>query len=209
MKETFIDRKFSNDSLGLIDIANQIIFEYQTHSLTLTLRQLYYQFVARDHIPNTVQSYKRLWVQPYRTGRLFRQRQRSIMAAGACGDPNEKGGIKHMKSIIFIVIGIIFIGIGVYLDSKNKDNSIYKEIKYTQDSYGLTKGTGWLQNNKEQEFEIIGISIKEHGRVCSIPEEQNSSYDLINPGPQMSAEDGWTLEDNLKLGQAQPEGPIK
>ena len=60
MRETFIDRKFSNDNLGLIDIANQIIFEYQAHSLTLTLRQLYYQFVARGHIPNTVQSYKRL-----------------------------------------------------------------------------------------------------------------------------------------------------
>jgi len=60
MKETFVDRNFNNSSLELIDIANQIIFEYQAHSLTLTLRQLYYQFVARDHIPNTVQSYKRL-----------------------------------------------------------------------------------------------------------------------------------------------------
>jgi len=60
MKETFVDRMFNSSSLELIDIANQIIFEYQAHSLTLTLRQLYYQFVARDHIPNTVQSYKRL-----------------------------------------------------------------------------------------------------------------------------------------------------
>ena len=60
MKEAFVDRKFSNGNLKLIDVANQIIFEYQAHSLTLTLRQLYYQFVARDHIPNTMQSYKRL-----------------------------------------------------------------------------------------------------------------------------------------------------
>ncbi|WP_330438791.1 hypothetical protein OHB44_27870 [Micromonospora sp. NBC_00821] len=45
-----------------IDIrrAEAICEEYAAQGFDLTLRQLYYQFVSRDWIPNTVQSYKRL-----------------------------------------------------------------------------------------------------------------------------------------------------
>lgn len=56
----YIDRKFSSDSLDLITAANKIIEEYQQQNLTLTLRQLYYQFVARDLLPNSDRSYSRL-----------------------------------------------------------------------------------------------------------------------------------------------------
>ncbi len=51
---------FSESNLKIIEQANEIIDEYQAQGFTLTLRQLYYQFVARDLIPNTMQSYKRL-----------------------------------------------------------------------------------------------------------------------------------------------------
>lgn len=47
-------------SLALIETANDIIAEYQAQGYQLTVRQLYYQFVARDIIPNTMKSYKRL-----------------------------------------------------------------------------------------------------------------------------------------------------
>lgn len=40
--------------------ANEIIAEYQRQGYDLTLRQLYYQFVSRDIIPNTLRSYKNL-----------------------------------------------------------------------------------------------------------------------------------------------------
>ena len=40
--------------------ASKIIAEYQAQGYTLTLRQLYYQFVARDLIPNTQKSYNSL-----------------------------------------------------------------------------------------------------------------------------------------------------
>lgn len=40
--------------------ANNICADYQSQGYDLTLRQLYYQFVARDLIPNTQKSYKRL-----------------------------------------------------------------------------------------------------------------------------------------------------
>lgn len=46
--------------MRLIEIADQIITEYGEHGLDLTLRQLYYQFVSRDIIPNKQKEYKRL-----------------------------------------------------------------------------------------------------------------------------------------------------
>jgi len=60
MKHQFIDKSFRAGGLELIDQANNIIEEYKLQGYSLTLRQLYYQFVARDLIPNTMQSYKRL-----------------------------------------------------------------------------------------------------------------------------------------------------
>jgi hypothetical protein len=47
-------------TLAVVAQANEIIAEYEAQGFTLTLRQLYYQFVARDLIPNTMRSYKRL-----------------------------------------------------------------------------------------------------------------------------------------------------
>ena len=60
MREAFVEKKLRWTSLARIDQANQIIEEYQADGYTLTLRQLYYQFVARDLLENTQQNYKRL-----------------------------------------------------------------------------------------------------------------------------------------------------
>jgi hypothetical protein len=60
MREQFIIKKFQQKTLELIEQANSIIAEYQERGFVLTLRQLYYQFVARVIIENTVASYKRL-----------------------------------------------------------------------------------------------------------------------------------------------------
>ena len=60
MRQAFIDKKFRRDSLAIIAKADDIINEYAAQGYSLTLRQLYYQFVARDLIPNTERSYKRL-----------------------------------------------------------------------------------------------------------------------------------------------------
>jgi hypothetical protein len=51
---------FSSGSLEIIDHANEICEDYAAQGYNLTLRQLYYQFVSRDLLPNTMQSYKRL-----------------------------------------------------------------------------------------------------------------------------------------------------
>jgi hypothetical protein len=59
-KIAYIERKFSAESAALIKKANEIIAEYEAQGFALTLRQLYYQFVARDIIPNNLRSYKNL-----------------------------------------------------------------------------------------------------------------------------------------------------
>jgi hypothetical protein len=53
-------KRFTAKSLKTISMANQIIEEFTKLGYTLTLRQLFYQFVARDLIPNTHRSYKNL-----------------------------------------------------------------------------------------------------------------------------------------------------
>jgi len=58
--ELFIEKKFSAAHKHVIKQANQIIEEYLAAGYTLTLRQIHYQFVARDYYENNQQNYKRL-----------------------------------------------------------------------------------------------------------------------------------------------------
>ena len=58
--ETFIDKKFTAAHKQVIKQANAIIDEYAAQGYRLTLRQIHYQFVARDWYENTQQNYKRL-----------------------------------------------------------------------------------------------------------------------------------------------------
>ena len=60
MKINYIDWNPKAESIALVKQANQIISDYAEQDLTLTLRQLYYQFVSRDIIENTECSYKNL-----------------------------------------------------------------------------------------------------------------------------------------------------
>ncbi len=59
MREAFIKKTFTDKSLTKIKLINAILDEYRADGYVLTLRQLYYQMVARGHIENTLQSYKR------------------------------------------------------------------------------------------------------------------------------------------------------
>lgn len=59
-KIIYTEKNFGAAAMADIDQANAIIEEYRAEGFILTVRQLYYQFVARDLIPNTQRSYKRL-----------------------------------------------------------------------------------------------------------------------------------------------------
>lgn len=59
-KELFVEKLFSAAHKQMIKQANAIIDQYQAAGYTLTLRQIHYQFVARDLYENTQNNYKRL-----------------------------------------------------------------------------------------------------------------------------------------------------
>lgn len=58
--EKFIDKNFQAPTLEIIEHARKITEDYKARGFTLTLRQLFYQFVARDLLPNKQAQYKRL-----------------------------------------------------------------------------------------------------------------------------------------------------
>lgn len=60
MKHEYKEINLRKDTLALIEFMNQLIDSYMRQGFTLSVRQLYYQLVARDLIPNTEQSYKRV-----------------------------------------------------------------------------------------------------------------------------------------------------
>ena len=60
MREVFIPYQPRPATLAVIERANTIIEEYDAQGFVLTLRQLFYQFVARGWLENTLRSYKNL-----------------------------------------------------------------------------------------------------------------------------------------------------
>lgn len=54
------ETKFQSESKYLIDLVNDVIKTYKEQGYDLTLRQIYYQMVSRDYIPNNDKAYKRL-----------------------------------------------------------------------------------------------------------------------------------------------------
>lgn len=84
-REAFIDRKFSPLSLETIEKAATIIADYQSQGFTLTLRQLYYQFVAHDSFPPE---------------RRFRSVGNDKWARDPKGTPNATPNYKWLASII-------------------------------------------------------------------------------------------------------------
>lgn len=60
MKEQFIETTFRAQSLELLAACEQVIETYQAQGLKLTLRQLYYQLVVTNTIPNRGRAYKNL-----------------------------------------------------------------------------------------------------------------------------------------------------
>lgn len=58
MKQKYIERAFKPQSVALIETINRICDSYAQQGFTLTVRQLYYQLVARNIISNDERSYK-------------------------------------------------------------------------------------------------------------------------------------------------------
>jgi hypothetical protein len=59
-KILYKEHRFGAEALLTIQRTNQIAADYAAQGFSLTLRQIYYQMVSRDWIPNNLQSYSRL-----------------------------------------------------------------------------------------------------------------------------------------------------
>jgi len=92
----------------ILDTAREIAQEYMSEDLTLTLRQLYYQFVARGLLPSSQKTYKRIGsvLTKARYAGLFPvdwidDRGRSSRLGGATQDDvNPKAGLYHAAQFI-------------------------------------------------------------------------------------------------------------
>lgn len=62
MKYQFRKTRLSPENRTRLELINTIIEEYQQEGYVLTLRQLYYQLVSRDVVPNTPAEYEKLSV---------------------------------------------------------------------------------------------------------------------------------------------------
>ena len=92
----YTPKRFNASSLAIIETANTIIEDYRAQGLALTLRQLYYRFVATAAIENSEKSYKRIG-SIINDGRLagllsweaIEDRGRQLHAPASWGGPDE------------------------------------------------------------------------------------------------------------------------
>jgi len=130
------DISFRPQSIVLIELINDVISEYASMGYDLTLRQLYYQLVAKGYIENSQQSYKR-------TGELINNarltglidwnaivdRTRSLKERSHWSSPNQ----------------IIDSAINQYFIDIRKDQPVYVEV--------------WVE--KEALVEVVGRACHE------------------------------------------------
>jgi len=60
MKQKFRDTSLNPKSLARLDLINSILEDYDSQGYRLTLRQVYYQLVSRDIIPNRQNEYNKI-----------------------------------------------------------------------------------------------------------------------------------------------------
>lgn len=56
----YIPKKFGIKTIEVIDRVNAILTDYEAQGFDLTVRQIYYQFVSKDWIKNSLKEYKKL-----------------------------------------------------------------------------------------------------------------------------------------------------
>ncbi|MDQ0362557.1 hypothetical protein [Breznakia pachnodae] len=59
-KKCYVEKKFNRKSMEKIALINEVLADYGSQGYDLTLRQVYYQLVARGYIENSERSYKNI-----------------------------------------------------------------------------------------------------------------------------------------------------
>jgi hypothetical protein len=92
----YVDKRLNAKTLAIVERANVIIAEYAARGYSLTLRQVYYQFVARGYIENNIREYQKLG-NAINDGRLVGlidwnaivDRTRNLQSVAHWTDPSE------------------------------------------------------------------------------------------------------------------------
>lgn len=108
-----------------LDIINRIIEEYRREGYVLTLRQLYYQLVSRDIIPNKQSEYAKL------STLLTKGRMAGVVDWGAIEDRNRRPYIPYWVNGIN---GAIQDTINQYRLNRQKDQKYYIELWVEKDA---------------------------------------------------------------------------
>lgn len=61
-RQKFVEKRFSGEQKALVGFCNQIMDQYAAQGYDLSLRQLFYQLVSRNVLPNRPEFYKRLGI---------------------------------------------------------------------------------------------------------------------------------------------------
>lgn len=125
MKIKYEEHKFNRKSLSIIDNINNIINEYLQQGYELTLRQTYYQLVARGIIENTEASYKR-------TGDLINNaRLAGLISWNAITDRTRtlRGGATNISPATRIELEALYFSIDKWTNQPN-----YAEVWVEKDA---------------------------------------------------------------------------
>lgn len=125
MKQKFREVRLSKDNKNRLEMINSIIGEYKKMDLILTLRQLYYQLVSRDVIPNQQKEYAKL------SGLLKEGRMGGIVDWDAIEDrlrrPDKNGSWDSAKDIVLTAASAFQL-------PRMKGQNIYTEVWVEKDA---------------------------------------------------------------------------
>lgn len=93
MKQTFTPKSFSDSHQRVIDAANAIIEKYEDEGYDLTLRQLYYQFVAQDLFPDE-------WLVQIAPGQMTKNHERNYKKLGGIINDARLAGAVDWGAIV-------------------------------------------------------------------------------------------------------------
>ena len=126
MKETFTKKlRLNKANKNQLEIINKIIEEYQAEGYVLTLRQLYYQLVSRDIIPNKQSEYAKL------STLLTKGRMAGIVDWEAIEDRNRK---PYIPSAWDSPESIVESAISSYRRNRQEGQETYIELWVEKDA---------------------------------------------------------------------------
>lgn len=126
MKEQFTEKlRLSNANKDKLQVINGIIQDYQKQGYKLTLRQLYYQLVSKDIIPNNVKEYAKL------SGLLVQGRMNGVVDWNAIED---RGRVAYLQYAVDDVAGAIEDSINQFKLNRMRDQDVYIEIWVEKDA---------------------------------------------------------------------------